>query len=158
MSEPRSAPHGRATRAVLVVTAAGAVVLLPWVVYLAASLPETPPAGAWRLAWVGYDVALGLALAVTAWLVWTRRRGAAVGLIVSSTLIVSDAWFDVCLSWGTPGQTWSLVSAFALELPVAILLAREASRVLADHDQHLLRSHVGPGPSPIDGPGRPDPL
>jgi hypothetical protein len=50
------------------------------------------------------------------------------------------------------------VSAFALELPVAILLAREASRVLADHDQHLLRSHVGPGPSPIDGPGRPDPL
>jgi len=131
MTGPSSTDHAWVTRVAIVVTAGGAALLVPWVLYLAVTLPEAPTSGAWRLAWVGYDVALGLSLAVSSWLIWTRRRAAVVSLAVSAVLVLSDAWFDVCLSWGTSGQTWALVSAFALELPVALLLGWEAARVLA---------------------------
>jgi len=126
----RSTTHDWPTRAVLAVTVGGACLLLPWVVVLSTELPATPPGGAWRLAWVGYDGALVIALALTGLLVWTRHRLAAVALVVSTVLVVTDAWFDTCLSWGTAGQTAAIVSALLIELPVALVLALAARRLL----------------------------
>ena len=123
-STTQSPPPEQLRRAVLLVTLGGAALMLPWVLLLFSMLPNTQSGGgAWRLAWVGFDAVLASALAVTGWLVWQRRQSARVGLVVSTTLVLTDAWFDVCLSWGGSEQTTALMSAILVELPVAALLA-----------------------------------
>jgi hypothetical protein len=130
--------HDWATRVVLVVTVGGAGLLLPWILVLSTELPVTPPGGAWRLAWVGYDAALAVALAATGALVWTRQRQAATSLVVSTVLVVTDAWFDTCLSWGTTGQTAAIVSALLIELPAALVLAWSAARLMRAPEAEVL--------------------
>jgi hypothetical protein len=121
--------RSRVLRLVLVATAAGAVVLVPWTAYLALTLPGSQAGGAWRLAWVGFDIALATTLATTGWLAWNRRQETPIGLVVSATLLLTDAWFDVCLSWNTAGQGGALASAAFVEIPLAVLLGRSALRL-----------------------------
>ncbi len=121
----RPSPAARVPRRrilVLGVTVFGAIVLVPWVVLLSASLPMTTSVGAWRTAWVGFDVALIAALALSAWTVWRRRQLALVALTVTATLVVCDMWFDLSLSWGTPDQTTAIFSALLAELPLLFVL------------------------------------
>ena len=53
-----------------------------------------------------------------------------VGLIVSSALLVCDAWFDVVTSIGTDDQMLTLLTALAIELPLAFYFALLTRRVL----------------------------
>ena len=127
-----SRPTGAARRprrriVLLVVTAVGAVVLLPWIVVLSATLPMTTSVGAWRLAWVGFDVALTVGLALSAWSVWRRRQLALIALAVTATLVACDMWFDVCLSWGTAEQGVAIVTAVVVELPLLVILVMGVS-------------------------------
>jgi hypothetical protein len=92
-----------------------------WVGILATSLPDTASVGSWRLAWVGFDVVLTASLGLTAWMTWKRKPAAIVPLATAFTLLICDAWFDICLSWGTGDQTTTLVTAI-LELPLLALL------------------------------------
>lgn len=108
---------------VLMITGGGALLLFAWVVYLTTALPVTESGGAWRTAWVGFDVMLAGTMAVTAWLVWWRRSLAIVGLTASSALLAIDAWLDVCLSWGTSEQSGAIITACVVNVPVAIVLA-----------------------------------
>ena len=119
---PIKGPLRRRRMLVLVITGGGAILLGPWIAYLTSVLPPTESGGAWRTAWVGLDSALAITLAATAWLVWQRRSLAIVGLAVSATLLIVDAWFDVCLSWGTSEQWGAIISAFAINLPVSAFL------------------------------------
>ena len=114
---------------VLTVGGVGVLVLLPWLVYLSATLPATSDGGAWRFAWVGFDVALVAAFAATVLTVWLRRQVAVIALFVTSTLLTCDLWFDVCLSWGT-AEHWSSIAAALVELPVAVLLATSAALLM----------------------------
>lgn len=107
---------------VLLVTGVGALALIPWIVYLNATLPSTVSVRAWRSAWVGFDIGLVAILACTAWLALGRRQLLTIVLAVAATLLVVDAWFDVSLSWGTSEQAASLVTAGLVELPVAVFL------------------------------------
>lgn len=121
----RPLPGGRAPRRrrlVLLVTLGGAAVLFPWVAYLSATLPMSAAGGAWRTAWVGFDVILAAALATAGWLVWHRRLLSMLALTVAATLVLVDAWFDVTLSWGTADQWGAVVTAALVELPVAAVL------------------------------------
>jgi hypothetical protein len=113
-------------RLVLVVGAVGAVFLLPWLIFLSVTLPETSSGGAWRTVWVGFDTALVAAFVATVVTVWLRRQVALIALVVTATLLTCDAWFDVCLSWGTD-EHWGSVATALVELPVAILLANSAA-------------------------------
>ncbi len=108
---------------VLLITGGGSLLLFPWVVYLSDVLPTAEYGGAWRLAWVGFDVMLALTLAGTALLVWGRRSLAVVGLTASSALLALDAWFDVCLSWGTSEQWTAIITAAVINVPVSVILA-----------------------------------
>jgi hypothetical protein len=76
--------------------AVSAAVLLPWAVYLAVSLPASVSARHWPAAWAGLDVAMAVGLAATAWLAVRRDRRAALAAIATATLLLMDAWFDVC--------------------------------------------------------------
>ena len=53
-----------------------------------------------------------------------------VGLIVSATLLVCDAWFDVATSLGTKDEVVTLVTAFGIELPLALYFALLTRRVM----------------------------
>jgi hypothetical protein len=73
-----------------------ALVLVPWAAYLAATLPASVSARHWPLAWTGFDVAMAVGLAATAWLAARRDRRLAFPAVFTATLLLADAWFDVC--------------------------------------------------------------
>jgi hypothetical protein len=114
---------------VVLVTGAGAVILVPWTAFLSVSLPQSHSVRAWNVAWVGFDIALAVSLACTGWWVLQRRQLALLGLAVAATLLLCDAWFDICLSWNTSDQAWAFIGA-AIEIPVAVLMATSALRIL----------------------------
>ncbi len=114
---------------VILVTCIGAAVLIPWIAFLSLSLPRSYSVRAWNVVWVGFDIALAACLAVTGWWVLQRRQVAMFGLVIAATLLLCDAWFDVCLAWNTSDQTWALLSA-AVEIPLAVFLAGTALRIL----------------------------
>jgi hypothetical protein len=113
-------PRRVLARWIIPVYALLALALVPWVVWLAWTLPERSVSAHYRLAWVGFDVLLCGALARTAWLAW--RRSPFVVNVASATaaLLVVDAWFDVTTSPGGPDLVVSAVTALGIELPLAV--------------------------------------
>lgn len=119
-------------RILLALLAGAAVCLVPWTVYLAHTLPDRYDTGQWRAAWVGFDIALLLCFAAGAWLGMRRRRAAVPLLSATAALLCCDAWFDVMLGW-TSDERWASVALAALvEIPVAVVLALAARRLLSD--------------------------
>jgi hypothetical protein len=108
--------------------AALALALVPWVAWLAWTLPPHSVSTHYRLAWVGFDVLLCGALARTAWLAW--RRSPFVVNVASATaaLLVVDAWFDVTTSPGGSDLVVSFLLAVLVELPLAALSLVLAAR------------------------------
>lgn len=134
---------------VLAATWIGAVVLIPWSVFLSNALPKAYSVRAWNVVWVGYDLALAVCLGATGWWVLHRRQVAVLGLAVTTTLLLADTWFDVCLAWNTPDEKWAVLSAL-VEVPVALLLAVSALRMLnqTSHVVRQLRGHLD-GPNSV---------
>ena len=120
----------RRRRLVIAASLIGTLVLAVWIGVLEVKLPRYYRAGGWRAAWVGFDIALLLVFAATAWAAWRRRQILIVCLMVLATLLVCDAWFDTTLDWGTQGFTLSLLSALLLELPLAVVALIGARRLL----------------------------
>jgi hypothetical protein len=109
---------------------AATLALIPWPLIYITQLPDHHTAKHWNLAWAGFDLALCAALGITAWAALRERALLIVGLIVSSTLLVCDAWFDVATSLDTADETVTLVTAIAVELPLACYFAILAYRYL----------------------------
>ncbi len=135
-------------RLVLTVTLIAAVVLVPWTIWLSVSLPSVHRAREWRTAWVGFDIVLIVALLATAWAGWHRRQVVVGFLIVSATLLTSDAWFDVLLSSGRTERLGSVATAFLLELPLAALFFYSAYRVMRVTAVAVWQHQGRPGPLP----------
>jgi hypothetical protein len=112
--------------ALLVVTSA---VLVPWIVYLGATLPRVYVAHNWDLTWVGFDVLLLVMMVATAVLGYLRRQLLVVTAFATGILLVCDAWFDVMTAHGDD-RTWSVVTALAVELPFAAVLIAGSLQVL----------------------------
>lgn len=107
-----------------------AVVLAAWTGYLAATLPDHYRAGGWSAAWVGFDAALLVMFAATAWAAWRRRQVLLLCLVVLATLLCCDAWFDTTLDWGTHGFMAAVTLALVAELPVAVTALVGVRRLL----------------------------
>jgi hypothetical protein len=129
---PRLANAGsrRRRRLFLSGTITCCVVLAAWIGVLAVTLPPYYRAGDWRGAWVGFDVALLGAFAVTAWAAWRGRQVLIMCLIVLATLLLADGWFDVTLDVRTSGFMFSLLSALLIEVPIAVVAILGARRLL----------------------------
>jgi hypothetical protein len=121
-------PRRALARWIIPVYALLALALVPWVVWLAWSLPERTVSEHYRLGWVGFDVLLCGALARTAWLAW--RRSPFVVNVASATaaLLVVDAWFDVTTSPGGQDLVVSALTALCVELPLAVFSLVIAAR------------------------------
>ncbi len=98
-----------------------AAVLLPWTALLFFTLPRRYVANHWGLAWGGFDIGLGLAIAATAVAVARRSPYAEVLAAVTGTLLVCDAWFDVLTSRGLSDVAQATAEAVLVELPLAAL-------------------------------------
>jgi hypothetical protein len=98
-----------------------AVVLIPWTAFLFFELPRHYVANHWSLAWGGFDVALGAALAGTAIAVARQSPVAEVAAAVTGTLLVCDAWFDVLTSRASSDIMQAVLLAVLVELPIAVL-------------------------------------
>jgi hypothetical protein len=113
----------------LVVMIGAIIGLLPWIIYLAITLPDKYIAHNWPTTWVGFDILILLFMAVTAVLGVLRRQLLVLTAFTTGILLVCDAWFDVMTA--APADRWlSIVTAVAGELPLAALLITGALRIL----------------------------
>jgi len=120
---PRSAgaDQERTRRRFVIVVGVASVLMVPWVVALALTLPPRYLAGHWRATWVGFDLALAATLALTAWAALRRRQVVVLAALVSATLLACDAWFDIMTASG-PDRWVSFATAVLIELPLAAWL------------------------------------
>jgi hypothetical protein len=130
MASLTTAGSARRRRLFLLGTIACCLVLAAWIGVLAVTLPAYYRAGAWRGAWVGFDVAELIAFGVTAWAAWRGRQILIISLVVLATLLLADAWFDVTLDVRTSGFMASLLSALLVEIPLAAIAIMGARRLL----------------------------
>jgi hypothetical protein len=124
------------------------IALAAWTGLLAATLPRYYRSGGWRGAWVGFDIALLAAFAITGWASWRRRQILIVCLVVLATLLCCDAWFDVVLDARTSGFWLSLLSALLIELPLAAVAILGARRLIRMTNAVMLRYRGVNGPLP----------
>ena len=112
--------------------AVACLILVVWIGVLAATLPRHYVAGHWKAAWTGFDLVLFASLAITSWSLWRQRQVAVGASLVTATLLLCDAWFDVATS--DPGRDLmaSIASAVFIEIPLALSLlwlCRRLSRI-----------------------------
>lgn len=130
LSEPPAESKRRARRMAWLYLAA-AVVLLPWIVYLANTLPKRSLDHHYRAAWVGFDLLLITAIIRTAYMAFRVDPRVQIPATVTATLLIVDAWFDITTSSGRGQVLEALVLAAFIELPAAIFslyLARSVNR------------------------------
>lgn len=96
------------------------LLLVPWILYLAGSLPDTTRARNWSLMWTGLDIAEAVGLVVTGVLLWRRSLHRALPAAFTSALLAADAWIDVTTSAPGHARTVAIVLAVLGEMPMAI--------------------------------------
>jgi hypothetical protein len=109
-----------------------AATTVPWIVFLWFRLPSRDLSGHYRLAWVGFDLMLALALARTGWTAWRGLDHVELPAVASATLLIVDAWFDVTTASSRAGVGVAVLTALLVELPLAALcvwIAVNAERV-----------------------------
>ncbi len=133
---------GRVVRAVGWVFATCSLVLVPWTVWLWATLPTRATAAHYDLAWGGFDVGLLLALGWTAWTALRGSRWLPVAASSTAALLLVDAWFDVVTS--TDGdRVTALVLALLAELPLALACVWLAVNGQVLHERRLVHRARG---------------
>jgi hypothetical protein len=101
-----------------------------WIALLATTLPDHYQADQWRVTWIGFDIALTLALVAMGWSGLHRRQIMIPLMIVVATLLCCDAWFDLTLSLGG-GEEWtSILTAACAEIPLAVIIFLRARRII----------------------------
>jgi len=138
----------RRRRTGLLVMTACCVALAAWIAILLQTLPGRYTSSDWRAVWVGLDVAELLAFAATAWAAWHQRQVLIFLMVITGTLLVCDAWFDLTLSYGSSGFTDSILSAVLAEFPLAFLMFAGARRLVRVTVQTLMQLSGGGGPVP----------
>ena len=110
-------------------TAAG-VVMVPWAVYLARSLPASATNPHSALAWVGLDGCEAVALVATGLLLQRGDNRCALTAAATAALLLTDAWFDITSA--TPGTELAAAMAMAVcaEIPIALACAALALRLI----------------------------
>ena len=101
---------------------AAGIGLLPWAIWLSASLPPTHHSAHWDVAWSGFDVGLAACFCGTAIAAHRRSIGWAGPLAAATgTMLVVDAWFDVILESHGNELSTALIEALVFELPAAVV-------------------------------------
>jgi hypothetical protein len=119
-----------------------------WIAILILTLPERFTSSDWRAVWVGLDIAELIGFAGIGWAAWRQRQVLIFFMIMTGTLLLCDAWFDLALSYGSSDFTMSVVSALVAEFPLAFLLFVGARRLIRVTVQTVMELAGIPGPVP----------
>ncbi|MCW3845441.1 hypothetical protein ONA70_35800 [Micromonospora yasonensis] len=98
-----------------------ALLTLPWIGYLAATLPRHALTVHYRAAWVGFDLGLVALLGLTAWYAYRGDRQVVLAAAGTATMLAVDAWFDVVTTPRGPDLVVSVLLAVLVELPLAVV-------------------------------------
>ena len=109
------------------------VILLPWTIYLGATLPVHHLSTHWDVSWAGLDVGLVVTMLATGTLAYVKSRWIAITSSTVGSLLLVDAWFDVISQ--RPGLQLheAIFLAIFIELPLAFMSYYIAYEVLKDH-------------------------
>ena len=110
------------------------IFLVPWAIWLGATLRPDHTTDRWDVVWTGFDVGLALAFALTALAAWRRSPWVGSLAATTGTLLVVDAWFDIVLESHEKDIRAAIMRAVLAELPVAGLcywIAYRTERFLA---------------------------
>ena len=110
-----------------------AVGTVPWVVFLAVTLPRHATFAHYRGVWVGFDIGLICVLATTAVQAWRGRPQVALAATAAATMLFVDAWFDVLTTPRGDPLILSVVLAVLVEIPLAVIclwIALHAAQVI----------------------------
>ena len=138
----------RRRRIALLVMTGCCVALAGWIAILLLTLPDRYTAGNWRAVWVGLDIAELLGFAATAWAAWHQRQVVIFFMVITGTLLLCDAWFDLALNYGSSGFTASILSAVLAEIPLAFLMFAGARRLVRVTVETVMQLSGGSGPPP----------
>ncbi len=124
---PTLARRMRRNRLTLMV--GGSIALIPWMVYLALTLPGNYVAHNWAATWIGFDCVLITSMVATAVLGWLRRELVILPAFTTGVLLICDAWFDIMTA--QPHQVWlSVATAALINIPLAAIMIIGAVRIL----------------------------
>jgi hypothetical protein len=119
----------RIRRLRLALMVSGAIGLIPWMVFLAITLPSNYVAHNWPATWVGFDALLVAFIVTTAVLGFLRRQLLVLTAFTTGVLLICDAWFDVMTA--SPNDLWvSALTATLGALPLAVIMITGALRIL----------------------------
>ena len=119
------------SRRIAVLYSIGAVLLIPWTVYLAVTLPKRDLDTHYRGAWVGFDILLVVAIVLTAYFAYRMDARVQLPATATATLLVVDAWFDVMTAGRRQSTLEAVLMALCIEIPAALFslwLARRVNR------------------------------
>jgi hypothetical protein len=108
--------------------------MLPWTIWLSASLKAHHETERWDLAWSGFDTGLAIAFLLTAFAAWRRSPWVGALSAATGTLLLTDAWFDIVLESHSDELRKAIYLAVFAELPIAALcfwIAYRTERFLA---------------------------
>jgi hypothetical protein len=100
-----------------------AVGLIPWMIYLAKTLPSRQRAVDYDIAWIGYDAAMAVVLAALAYCALRSKPATGAVAAVLATMLVIDAWFDIVTTDKRDQLMMAIASAVLAEIPLAIVCA-----------------------------------
>ena len=98
-----------------------AAILIPWTVYLSMTLPTRQITHYWDIVWEGFDCLVILMLVSTAYFIAKKSIWVMLSASSLGTCLIIDSWFDVLTSKRGIDLIHSVLLAFFIELPVAIL-------------------------------------
>jgi hypothetical protein len=131
--------------------AAAAVALLPWIAYLAVTLPKRDLDRHYRAAWVGFDCLLAFVIVRTAYMAFRVDPRVQFAATATATLLFVDAWFDITTSDGRDALIEALLLAACVEIPAALFSLHVARRV---NRRVLELAHLDSTPHAGQGPNR----
>jgi hypothetical protein len=121
---------GTARRWIVRFLALCCLVLVPWTIGLALTLPRHYLVGNWPLAWTGFDIVLFGCLSTTAWALWKHRQVAVPAAMITSAMLLCDTWFDIVTAHPGRCMILSVATGVFAEVPIAILLAVTSIQLL----------------------------
>jgi len=119
------------SRRLVVFFGAAGVLLVPWTIGLARSLPCRYVSTHWGIAWAGFDTGLAAGLALTGFAILRHAAWLDRAAIATATLLAADAWFDVLTAGSATGLALASAEALVVELPIAVLCIFVARRFTA---------------------------
>ena len=122
--------------------------LVGWIAVLILTLPDRYTSSDWQAVWIGLDVTELIGFAAIGWAAWRQRQVLIFFMIITGTLLVADAWFDLTLSYGSSDFTMSVITAVLAEFPLAFILFAGARRLVRVTVQTVMRLAGIDGPVP----------